>query len=558
MRSSARPLFALVFSVAAASGACDDGKSNPGSAFPFEVPDRDGGVTPPGDSGGDASLGSILVVSPKPKGIYRGSAPLEFYVTPEPGTTIVGTPTASVGGTAIPLSPSGAPNTWQGTITSFRLEPSASGVVEEELLLVSAQDSTGGTLRAVVNFSFDDQGPAITNTTPVPEQITGGTIRIAATVVDRAGVNSEVVAFIGNRTGVGFEIPLAREAPASNVFSALFDTRSLTSCGANTPANLCVVFPNISFRAVDLLGNETVVAYDIPIDNQPPSIDLDPGDVQLIKNSDKGAICSHAFDPVGNYRRLGDMPNDGCGVGQLFDMRAQIEDEGNWGTGIKGSPISLVDHETVMAYVLDDTTQALAVDTNGDGVCDDVNPLLVPTTASVPKVGEVLAVRLRGITPAGAGDYTPIVDPPAACASGEEKQPPPLYCRADGSLPRAIGYPSVDSSEPAIWTVEPLTTAFCGGGQFDVHANQIADGWACIAVVAVDKVGNRSVSHPLRVYVDAQLKVLDVDAPRCPLAPVNDRVPPDCTGTFNRLTKQVANVPCKAPRIQSSLRADGP
>ena len=34
------------------------------------------------------------------------------------------------------------------------------------------------------------------------------------------------------------------------------------------------------------------------------------------------------------------MPNDGCRVGQVFDLRARIEDEGNWATGLKLSPVA--------------------------------------------------------------------------------------------------------------------------------------------------------------------------------------------------------------------------
>ncbi|HEY0715314.1 MAG TPA: hypothetical protein VGF45_21720, partial [Polyangia bacterium] len=349
---------------------------------------------------------------------------------------------------------------------------------------------------------------------------------------------------------------LLRESPQSEVFSTWFDTRVLTSCGANTSNNLCVIYPNVSFRAVDVLGNENVVAYDVAIDNQPPLADFDPENIRLIKQGDNGAICSHAFDPVGNYRGLGDPPNDGCGVGQLFRMRAQIEDKGNLGTGIRVSPISLVDGITVMAYVLDDTTQPLVVDTNGDGICDDVNPLLVPTTKTTPKAGEVLAVRLKPIAPAGAGDYTPSDPPfPPQCMAGQEKRSPPAFCE-DVGLPMAIGYPNVHDKEAAIWTVEPLNAQFCSGAQFDTHANQISDGWACLAVVAADKVGNRGASHPLRVYVDKELKVLSDLTSSCPLAPSNDRIPPNCTGRFDRATRQLVPGTCTAPRITSSVRAD--
>jgi hypothetical protein len=269
-------------------------------------------------------------------------------------------------------------------------------------------------------------------------------------------------------------------------------------------------------------------------------------------------VCSHAFDPVGDYRRLGDMPNDGCGVGQLFDLRAQIEDEGNHGLGSKGSPIALVDPASVVAYVLDDTSQVLVVDTDGDGICDDVNPQLQPTTTPTAQSHQVLAVRMVGMPPKGKRDFTPDPTPDASCPSGKDKLPPEVVCGADGSLRSFIHY--VGPSEPAIWTVEPFSAAFCTGAQLDVHPNDITDGWACIAVVAADRVGNRSVSAPLRVFVDRKgTQIVARGAGLCPAPPASDRTPPDCTGSYDRATKQVSALPCRARRIAApSIRAEMP
>ncbi|HEY0714572.1 MAG TPA: hypothetical protein VGF45_17940, partial [Polyangia bacterium] len=121
MSKSARLLLALV--LCATVAACDDGTSEPTPGFPLDVPNRDGGPDLTGDVSGDASLGFINVISPKAGGIYRGSVPLEFVIAPEPGTTIVGSPVVTVGGAPIAVSPGAAPNSWVGTITSFRLEP---------------------------------------------------------------------------------------------------------------------------------------------------------------------------------------------------------------------------------------------------------------------------------------------------------------------------------------------------------------------------------------------------------------------------------------------------
>ena len=89
--------------------------------------------------------------------------------------------------------------------------------------------------------------------------------------------------------------------------------------------------------------------------------------------------------------------------------------------------------------------------------------------------------------------------------------PPPLpYCAQGGHRavrPRLCNFlqPSIAisyaSGEPAIWSVEPINKLYCQGSQFDTFANNIDEGWACIAVGTVDKVGNFSVSAPLRVYI---------------------------------------------------------
>ena len=342
------------------------------------------------------------------------------------------------------------------------------------------------------------------------------------------------------------------------MFSALFDTRRLSACGRNGAGGLCVLWPNLSFRAADLLGNERVAAYDIGIDNQPPQIDLDPPQLRLIK-FDEGYRCSWSFDPLGPFLGLGDMPNDGCGVPQVFDLRARVEDQANPATGSKAPPTALVDRTSVTAYVLDDTNQALVVDLDGDGVCDGVNPLLVPTTMPPAQSNEILAVRLAPVMVQGDGNFTrdPSVgmEPALAsrCVAGKDQNSPAPLC-ARQELTVAMGYPTAQDTEPAIWTIEPVGTNRCVGSQLDTHANRIQEGWACIAVAATDRVGNAGVSHPLRVYVRYRGDQLTVD-PRGPSGcgsmapPAGAGALPDCTGVYDRATNRVVAGSCTGPRF---------
>ena len=142
-----------------------------------------------------------------------------------------------------------------------------------------------------------------------------------------------------------------------------------------------------------MVGNETVVGYDFAVDNIAPVADLDPPNLRD-SQLDRVLRCSHEFDPLGNNSFDGDMPNDRKMVPQVFDLRARIEDDGNRAAGLKLTPISLVDPHETSVYILDDETQPLIVDTDGDGSCDAINPLLIPTTQPPTQNNQVLKVRL--------------------------------------------------------------------------------------------------------------------------------------------------------------------
>ena len=67
-----------------------------------------------------------------------------------------------------------------------------------------------------------------------------------------------------------------------------------------------------------------------------------------------------------------------------------------------------------------------------------------------------------------------------------------------------MAIPYTTGAEPAIWTLAPVVPSGlqCVGNQFDAFANNLHDGWACMAVRAGDKLGNVQVSRVLRVCVD--------------------------------------------------------
>ena len=483
---------------------------------------------------------TITVVSPAAGGHYKGMRSIEAVIESTPyGAT--GTPIdATVGGVPVSLQQVGTSNTFRGTLDFHQPNPPLTG---PQLLIITAHNARGTRSESRTTFVVDELGPTITNTSPAPGEVVGGVVKIKATIADDAQVlPSSIVVLIGNTTDTKFELPLAEEG--KGVYSVLFDTAKLTACGLGAPASgLCLVFPTLSFRAADLLGNETTVAYEIAIDNQPPLLDLDPPTVRDSK-LDMGLRCSWSFDPLSDNALIGDMPADGCMVSQVFDLRARVEDTGNPAGGLKKAPLAGLDPETVAVYVLDDTTQALTVDSNGDGVCDAINPKLVPTTSPPTKNNQVLKVRLGPVKPAGAADFTPDPSLPGglACLPGIDTDPPKLLCTV--SQPTiVIGYAGGQS---AIWSVEPINTGYCEGSPFDTFANNIAEGWACIAVAGSDKNGNTSVSAPLRVWIS-----YNQTGAHCPAPPATASPPPDCTGSFDVTSGAVTATPCASRRFGS-------
>jgi hypothetical protein len=495
----------------------------------------------------------VTILSPRPGGSYKGSVAVEVLVDASPFESGEA-PRAFVGSIPVPLMAGEGPGRFRAILELARFDPP---LIDEQLLRVVARNQQGTAAEATVVFLVDEDGPVITQTSPAPGSVVGGVIRVSATIDDAAGVlGPSVVAFIGNQGADGFALELLPEPGAPGVFWALFDTRKLTACRPAPDTSLCIVWPSLSFRASDLLGNETVLAYDLAVDNQPPTLDLDPPSMRITKFDPLGGgwVCSHAFDPVGPSHRLGDMPDDGCGVGQAFDLRARIEDQGNRATGLKLAPIAAVEPTSVVAYVLDDTSLPLAVDIDGDGACDAINPELIPTTTPPQQSREILAVRLAALAPAGEANFTP--DPSlagTACPPGRDlAEPAPLCLQQELTL--AVGYAAATGPEPAIWAIEPIAGGWCVGSQLDAHANRIADGWACIAVAATDKVGNASVSHPLRVYIDRSAASLAARSGLCPLPPASAGPPPDCTGRYD--TRSGASLPgtCTGRRFQAEIR----
>ena len=352
-----------------------------------------------------------------------------------------------------------------------------------QVVTVTAKNANGNLTVASRKFTVDNDGPTITNTKPATGEMIGKIITIEAKIDDPAGVMKSSVIAVVAHGDVHFEVNLALDT--DGLYRHLFDTTKLPSYA---------LYPSISFRAQDVLGNESSVGYLVSLDNTPPIMDLDPPtNVRLVT---KDGTCSRAFDPLG-----GDAVSDGSVVNQLFDIRARVEDDGNYPlTGAPDIiPISTVDPATVKVLILDDTSLPLVVDTSDppDGICDDINPDLVPSVS--PKSSkDAQLIDMVSIAPKqGAGDFTH--EAGVSCSSPEGNASPPDPLCATTSLTYTLGY---SASLPSIWTIAPVLGdgLHCVGNQFDA-SNSLKDGWACVAVEAADKMGNKQVSRPIRVCI---------------------------------------------------------
>ena len=465
----------------------------------------------------------ITFLAPTAGGSFKGSLLVEVTVAdPEPlqsFTLLVGKDTVKV--TKKTISPTKA--LYTGTLDFDAFTPPLSG---KQVLTATAANTNGAETEEQRIFYVDDEGPTITVKSQSEGQIIAGTIDLEAEVTDPAGVlPSSVKCVIGDGASAK-TVQLKATLNAKNTYTGQFDTRTFDQDQ---------LWPVMSFRAEDVLGNESHRDIQVGLDNGAPIIELDPSSKVYIGRYMLGVLeCSHPFDPVGN-----DAANDLTLVPQIVPLRARVEDQGNFAASARFTPVAAVEDTSVWMYVSDDTQKPLVVDSTGDGYCDSVNPELVPL-GSQPQQGKAIAVNLGAVPVDGEGNFTYWAGSlPAGCTPGTALAPPKPLCTVT-TLTKAIFY-SADPTTPAVYAIPPALAGDqvqCMGLPFDFKANGISKGWTCVAVEAADKAGNVGVSPPLRLYYEPAA------VGQGPL-PAGAGSPPTCTGTYNPTTKKSSPGSCK-------------
>ncbi|HEX2672591.1 MAG TPA: hypothetical protein VHM25_17030, partial [Polyangiaceae bacterium] len=313
--------------------------------------------------------------------------------------------------------------------------------------------------------------------------------------------------------------------PNEGTFTYTFDTKNFDS----------KISLNVNIRADDKAGNASdgasILYY---IDNVAPIIDMAPPELQEVKPNGAKALCSDPFFPLGR------SPKDLEVVGSVTRLRALLWDEGNAADGQDAFYFSDIDNSNTNTiphlYFQTDPSKPLLKNldpTKHGEVCNAIADETLPFVTLVP------------LAPTGAASYrssAPAIS--GVCDAGTEQEQLKL-CSGNSDLTRVIQHEFGLSTPvvPAVYVVPP--DAFqCTGSQFELTNIADADGWVCAAVTAIDRTGNRSVSPPLRLCLDAAppsgsnkyagsppCAVSSVDPPSC----VQDCVPPPgFTRTFIR------------------------
>lgn len=431
---------------------------------------------------------SLAILAPGDGSVQAGGMDVIFTVAPAPvsdsdnlaGTT--GDPMLVVAGANI-VDLRQEDGAWIGTVDFS--DPSLyqtplNGAYE---FSVTSSNDRGVTSRETRSFTVDSAGPTVEITEPVLGSVIGGATDVVATVTDPSGIDPSQVSFY-----IGADKFDMEQVPGSaGRFRGSFDANQYpTSVGE-------VV---IDVVAVDIVGNEEVASVVVELDGMAPIMEMDPAKVREGKDGSDGLECSVLFDPVGN-----NAISDGDLVFPISYVRARVEDRGN----VTASYKSGLDPESVQVWILRSFDRALVVDTDDDGVCDSLNPNVLPGNqmGNIPAV----AIDLASVAPTGSADYLQTEtfgSPPppeyAACTPGGQDDPADPVCN-NVTIPRIIP----DNSEPtgtlpAIFVKAPATPIYCMGDPFDwqTSLNGI-EGPGCMAVRAADERGNASVSPPLRV-----------------------------------------------------------
>jgi hypothetical protein len=390
----------------------------------------------------------------------------------------------------------------------------------------------------------DTTGPVITYVKPLAGSFVGGLLDLTVTVTDPSGIKPGSVQAVIANDPTKYTLTLSNTMGDS--YHAFFDLNTLGKG---------IVFLALSVRADDKLANHSELGEEVVLDNTTPWMTMDAAVSMRVSKLDVSTPaspkleCSHAFGPLGPAAQTANGPevaSEGIVMKQIMGLRARIEDHGNRAPGQRPEYISDIDESTVTLFAVGNTSSplpVLAVDTDGDGICDDVNPSLVPTSGTVVMANQALALAMAPLSDTGTADFTPSSGTVNMDCSefglATEMAPIPLCNKAGTGLTFVI--PWVGKDKP-IYSIPPIHDPdACVGFPVDA-ANHLPEGPACVLVRAADKAGNHMVSFPLHICID-------LGGTAC-----NGFVasPTACTGKLGANGMVMAGSVCTAPTVNGN------
>jgi len=374
---------------------------------------------------------------------------------------------------------------------------------------IQATDQRGAISQFTDKIIVDGSPPIINITSPTPNYVVSRQTLLKFTVLDEtggSGVSSKSVsATVG---GITYYYDPTSSAwsvsPTTGEYSFTFDSRTLLKI-TDSQASLSV-------QAQDLAGNvalpEQVLVY---VDNVAPFVSMDPPNIRLIAPYSSAKECSAPFDPLGPH-----APGMGMIVNELEHYRAFVWDLTN---GIPSQDVvwfAGVDANKVNMYVQPDPTKAVIVDTDNDGICDDIDS----TIKQLPNQPQMAGVSQasQGAPNFNPSELTSNPPVPSGVTCIPNTAPATNLClngQSDMTVVVKQPYGGQASNSAAIYAIQPpsnfdVNSLICTGSQWNVTnlasaTTVINEGWICMAVAAYDSAGNRSVSAPIAVCYDDEL-----------------------------------------------------
>jgi hypothetical protein len=343
-------------------------------------------------------------------------------------------------------------------------------------------------------FTLDGSGPIVTIKSHKDQDIIGGQVKLGFNVTDTlSSVDQKTVTVTLNQDVHLYDPTDTAWTYSGGDYTYTFDSANISGSKVQVTVNV---------TASDIAGNkspgDSVILY---LDNYPPIIDMDPGNVRTRKKTTV-VYCSASFDPLGTTGSTADLAT----VKSFAQIRALVWDRFNFIAGQQVFYLSGTNPSSVYLYLQPDgPTMPLLINNDSDPECD----ALATTSNGKP----LPSLHLNPVPPQGSAWYfddgatnTPSTvgaNPP--CIMGLESAPQHLCTNQVSDLTTVIRHDAA-GIEPVIYGIGSMTGLECTGGGWEL-SSQLAnatqkEGWFCLAISASDNVGNKSISRPLRVCYD--------------------------------------------------------